>query len=51
MGYAGKMLYGGYAKVKKVRLQSDESIADYYSRMVTLPNQIKNKKGGGSAEN
>ena len=49
--------YGGDAKVKKVKLQalkrqyellqmkSDESIADYFTRLVTLTNQMKNCGG------
>ena len=49
--------YGGDAKVKKVKLQalkrqyellqmkSDESVADYFTRLVTLTNQMKNCGG------
>ncbi|KAK2388142.1 hypothetical protein QL285_061854 [Trifolium repens] len=49
--------YGGDAKVKKVKLQalkrqyellqmkSDESIADYFTRLVTFTNQMKNCGG------
>ncbi|WJX17845.1 hypothetical protein P8452_07710 [Trifolium repens] len=49
--------YGGDAKVKKVKLQAlkrqyellqmknDESVADYFTRLVTLTNQMKNCGG------
>ncbi|WJX39045.1 hypothetical protein P8452_26635 [Trifolium repens] len=49
--------YGGDAKVKKVKLQAlkrqyellqmknDESVADYFTRLVTLTNQMKNFGG------
>ncbi|KAK2388316.1 hypothetical protein QL285_062010 [Trifolium repens] len=54
--------YGGDAKVKKVKLQalkrqyellqmkSDESIADYFTRLVTLTNQMKNCGGNLSEQ-